>query len=112
MGRCCGGKNAGKPITLPRYLAGIGVFCSYHAAVQVLLRVAARPIPHLREVRDFQAKVFRDELREILQRDEIHVTGLLRSEEWDPNCEVGVEALAVTGSTRPEELAAAGLADF
>ena len=27
MGRCCGGKNAGKPITVPRYLAGLGVFC-------------------------------------------------------------------------------------
>ena len=112
MGRCCGGKNAGKPITLPRYLAGIGVFCGYHVAVQVLLRVAAKPIPHLREVRDFQAQVFRDEFREILQRDEIHVGGLLRSEEWDPSCEVGVESLAVTGLTRPEELEAAGLADF
>lgn len=112
MGRCCGGKNAGKPITVPRYLAGLGVFCGYHAAVQVLLRVASRPLPQLRDVRDFQAKVFRDELRDLLQRDEINVGGLVKPDAWDPSCEVGIDSIAVTPGTGVEELELAGVGSF
>ena len=95
MGRCCGGKNAGKPITLPRYFAGLGVFCVYHGGVQLLLRLAAGPLPHLRKVRDFQAQLFKDELNEVLTRDEIHVGGLLRPTAVEVPCEVGVEAFPV-----------------
>jgi hypothetical protein len=95
MGRCCGGKNAGKPITIPRYLAGLGVFCAYHVGVQALLRVAAGRLPHLEQVRDFQAKVFRDELQEVLRRDEIRVEGVLRPAEVETPCAIGVEAFPV-----------------
>ena len=38
--------NAGKPITVPRYLAGLGVFCGYHAAVQLLLITQLIPMVH------------------------------------------------------------------
>ena len=72
MGRCCGGKNAGKPISLPRYLAGLGVFCTYHTAVAALLRVAELPRPDLRRVRDFHGQLFRTELKEILAREGIN----------------------------------------
>ena len=95
MGRCCGGKNAGKPITVPRYLAGIGVFCAYHGAIQLLLSIASRPLPHLRDVREFQSTVFRDELKEVLRRDEIHVGGVFNPAQHDPSCEVGIEVHAV-----------------
>jgi hypothetical protein len=95
MGRCCGGKNAGKPITVPRYLAGIGIFCAYHGAIQLVLRIASRPLPHLRDVQEFQSTVFRDELKEVLRRDEIHVGGVFSPTQHDPSCEVGIEVHAV-----------------
>ena len=41
MATCCGGKNAGKPISWTRYLAGCGVFFTYHSAVAAALHVAA-----------------------------------------------------------------------
>jgi hypothetical protein len=53
MADCCGGKNAGKPISLPRYLAGLGVFFAYHGTICATLHVAAIPMKRLRKVRDF-----------------------------------------------------------
>jgi hypothetical protein len=91
MGRCCGGKNAGKPITVPRYLAGLGIFCGYHAAMHVLLRAASKPLPQLADIRDFHRNVFADELKEVLARHEINVGGLLTPRGGDPTCEVGIE---------------------
>lgn len=81
MGKCCGGKNAGKPISLPRYLAGLGIFCTYHSTVAVMLKVAARPIPHLRPVRDFHSQLFRDELKEILAREDINLQSRVLKQE-------------------------------
>jgi hypothetical protein len=77
MGRCCGGKNAGKPISLPRYIAGIGVFCVYHTAIKVVLEVASVPRPDLRKVRDFHSTLFKVELKEILAREDINLPSRL-----------------------------------
>lgn len=96
MGKCCGGKNAGLPISVPRYLAGLGVFCTYHTAVHVLLRVAAKPLPHLRTVRDFHGQVYKDELKEILLRDGVNIGGLIRVPDHEKACDIGgVEAFEV-----------------
>ncbi len=96
MGKCCGGKNAGKPISVPRYIAGLGIFCTYHTAVHALLRVAAKPIPGLAHVRDFHGQLFKDELKEILARDGVNVHGVLRTPEWEKACDIGgVESFEV-----------------
>ena len=106
MGRCCGGKNAGKPISLPRYIAGIGVFCTYHTAVHAMLKIASVPKPDLRKVRDFHSQLFKTELKEILAREDINLPSrLLRREEdfcpidegvwpedWDDSPPAGTEA--------------------
>lgn len=73
MGRCCGGKNAGKPISWGRYLTGVGVFCAYHGTVGAVLHAAAVPVPALRKVRDFHREVSLRDLGEILRREDIVV---------------------------------------
>lgn len=75
MGRCCGGKNAGKPISWGRYALGLGVFCTYHGAIGALLHVAAVPNKELRKVRDFHKDLCLTELREILLRQDVNVGG-------------------------------------
>jgi len=90
MARCCGGKNAGKPITIPRYLAGLAVFASYHAVVGVGLHVAAVPMPGIKHVRDFHRKVFKDELKEVLGREGINVGGWRHAIEVDDYCEIAL----------------------
>ncbi len=90
MARCCGGKNAGKPITVPRYLAGLGVFVGYHSAVAIGLHAVCLPVRRLRHVRDFHRTVFKDELKDILSRDGINVGGLLRPVDVDQFCEVAL----------------------
>ena len=75
MGRCCGGKNAGKPISWGRFAAGVGVFCGYHGAVGTLLHVVAVPVPALRKVRDFHREVALTEFVEIMQLRDINVGG-------------------------------------
>jgi hypothetical protein len=73
MADCCGGKNAGKPISLPRYLAGLGVFFAYHGTVCATLHVVAVPVKSLRKVRDFHRKLFIQEGLEVLKREDINV---------------------------------------
>jgi len=73
MADCCGGKNAGKPISLPRYLAGLGVFFAYHGTICATLHVAAVPVKRLRKVRDFHRKLFIQEGLEVLRREDINV---------------------------------------
>ncbi|MBM4343168.1 MAG: hypothetical protein FJ100_07290 [Deltaproteobacteria bacterium] len=75
MGRCCGGKNAGKPISRGRYAVGLGVFCGYHGAVGALLHAAAIPVPALRKVRDFHRSIASTELKEILALRDINLNG-------------------------------------
>ncbi len=77
MANCCGGKNAGKPITWKRYLAGLTVFVGYHGAMRVALSGASVAIPSLRKVRDFHRTVFETELKEVLQLEDINVNGRL-----------------------------------
>lgn len=75
MANCCGGKNAGKPISWPRYLAGVAVFFAYHGAVSVALHAASVPRPRWRQVRDFHRRVFFTEGVEVLRRHNINVNG-------------------------------------
>ncbi len=90
MARCCGGKNAGKPITVPRYLAGLTVFATYHGAVLVGLHAAARVVPAIGHVRDFHRTLFKDELRQIIGREGINVGGWVEPVEIDEYCEIPV----------------------
>ncbi len=75
MGRCCGGKNAGKPISVKRYLLGLFVFGTYHGGITTLLHAAALPFPRLRTVRDFHKAVMMRDLREVLSREDINING-------------------------------------
>ncbi len=81
MANCCGGKNAGKPIGTGRFAAGLGVFLGYHGAMRVLLSTASIPIPALRKVRDFHKAVFRADLQEILQLEDINLNNRLGAPE-------------------------------
>ena len=93
MADCCGGKNAGKPISVPRYLAGLGVFFAYHGSVSVALHALAVPMPHLRKVRDFHRQLFIQEGKEVLRREDINVGGPeLSEEERGGACVVPLEA--------------------
>ena len=76
MGSCCGGKNAGKPVSWPRFLAGVGVSVAYHGAVSALLHAVAIPFRRFRVVRDFQRALFMKEMREVMARVDITVQGL------------------------------------
>ena len=88
MARCCGGKNAGKPITVPRYLAGLGVFVGYHSVVAVGLHAAAKPLPGLKRVRDFHRRLFLDELKEVVRLEDINIGGLLNLPEEEVVCPI------------------------
>lgn len=75
MGRCCGGKNAGKPISITRYLTGIFVFTTYHGSVSLVLHTLAVPFRRLRKVRDFHRELMMRDLREVLAREDINING-------------------------------------
>jgi len=87
MADCCGGKNAGKRISVSRYLAGLGVFVGYHGAVTTALHALAVPFPALKKVRDFQRTVFMTELKEVVSLEDINVRGRLDGQEPEA-CEV------------------------
>ncbi len=103
MATCCGGKNAGKPISWTRYAAGLGVFLGYHGAMRVLLSTASIPIPELRKVRDFHRQVFHNDLKEILARDDINVNGRLGASTEPAVCEVDVAPGVRTVVIGPED---------
>ena len=88
MGKCCGGKNAGLPISKRRYLAGLGVFLGYHSTVAAALHTLAVPFPELRRVRDFHRKVYLTELGEVLRREDININGQLPDDNSEQICEV------------------------
>ena len=88
MGRCCGGKNAGLPISKRRYMAGLGVFLGYHSTVAVALHALAVPIPGLRRVRDFHRRVYLTELGEVLRREDININGPSPLDNSEQVCEV------------------------
>lgn len=94
MANCCGGKNAGKPVSTRRYLAGLGVFVGYHGAMRVMLEAASLPFPALRKVRDFHKEVFETELKEVLALEDINLNGRLgatRDEALGQVCAVDFE---------------------
>ena len=92
MATCCGGKNAGKPISTPRYLAGLSVFLGYHGSMRALLVAASVPIPALRRVRDFHKDVFYTDLKEILALEDINLNGRLNEGELAA-CEVPMDGV-------------------
>lgn len=96
MGRCCGGKNAGKPISWTRYFAGVGVFCAYHGTVGAVLHAAAVPLPALRKIRDFHREVSLRDPGEILRREDIVVGQAMAAPEACP-----VEPAAQAGPVEP-----------
>jgi hypothetical protein len=108
MGRCCGGKNAGKPIPLTRYLAGVGVFTAYHSGIAALLHAAAIPFPDLAKVRDFHRDVFLTEMREVLARQDINVQGVLKPPPVNETCTPELRSTSAPSPTRPPHLRARG----
>ncbi len=88
MGRCCGGKNAGLPISKRRYMAGLTVFVGYHSTVAVALHTLAVPFSGLRKVRDFHRQVYLTELGEVLRRDDININGPPPLDDSEQVCEV------------------------
>lgn len=75
MAGCCGGKNAGKPISFSRYLLGLAFFSTYHLGVHTVLRAASLANSRLAPVRDFHAHYFSHLLQETLRRDGITLPG-------------------------------------
>ena len=73
MGRCCGGKNAGKPISTPRWYLGRGVFLGYHLAVQTLMLAIGVPSPKVRSLARFHRQYVRELWRQIRDREGIKV---------------------------------------
>jgi hypothetical protein len=89
MANCCGGKNAGQPISWLRYLAGVAVFFGYHGTVAIVLHVASIPFKRWRQVRDFHRRVFFSEAIEVLRRRDINVNG--RALQAGRECGIGPE---------------------
>jgi len=58
MAGCCGGKNAGRPISRRRYVLGLAFFATYHVAVHAALVAAGVLMPRLRPVKDFHRQYF------------------------------------------------------
>ena len=89
MANCCGGKNAGKRISVSRYMAGLCVFFGYHGTVATVLHAVAVPFPNFRKVRDFHREVFLTEGKEVIRREDINVNG--RLDEAEPmDCEIPI----------------------
>lgn len=85
MAGCCGGKNAGKPISRARYALGLAFFTGYHGAVHAALSGAALLSPRMAPVRAFHTNYFGHLLREAVGREGI-VVG--ESAESDESCRV------------------------
>jgi hypothetical protein len=96
MANCCGGKNAGKPISWPRYVAGVIVFFGYHGTVALVLHLVSVPLKRWRHVRDFHRQVFLNEGLEVLQRRDINVNGALPSPVRE--CEVEPSTIAAAAA--------------
>jgi hypothetical protein len=75
MAGCCGGKNAGKPISWPRYIAGVAFFTAYHSAVHAALLAASSVNRRYTHVRRFHGQYFRHLLRETVTRQGITLPG-------------------------------------
>lgn len=81
MGRCCGGKNAGKPITQTRWHIGRGIFLGYHLFVQCLMLMIGVLSPKVRRLAEFHRQYVRELWQQISGREGIKVivTGDLHS---------------------------------
>ncbi len=91
MANCCGGKNAGKRISVSRYMAGLAVFFGYHGTVATVLHAAAVPFPQLKKVRDFHREVFLTEGKEVIRQEDINVNGRLDEMNAEPMaCEIPI----------------------
>lgn len=73
MGRCCGGKNAGKPISPLRWYVGRGVFLGYHAVVQGMILSISPLSSTVRTLGRFHRQYIRELWRQIGEREGIKV---------------------------------------
>lgn len=73
MGRCCGGKNAGKPITPLRWYVGRGVFLGYHSVVQGMILSVSPFSSTVRTLGKFHRQYMRELWRQIAEREGIKV---------------------------------------
>jgi hypothetical protein len=73
MAGCCGGKNAGKPISPFRYAAGMAFFVTYHTAVAAALAGAEKVSSRFAPVKRFHRTYFRHLLQETMKRQGITV---------------------------------------
>jgi len=75
MAGCCGGKNAGKPISRKRYWLGMGFFAAYHVAVQSMLSMAGAVSPRFKPVAAFHREYFRHIFSEAARREGVTLEG-------------------------------------
>jgi len=75
MGRCCGGKNAGKPISKSRWLLGRAVFLGYHLVVQSMILAASPFSGAVRNLGKFHRQYMRELWRQIRDLDGIKLHG-------------------------------------
>ena len=73
MGRCCGGKNAGKPISPLRWYVGRGVFLGYHSVVQGMILSVSPFSSTVRTLGKFHRQYMRELWRQIGEREGIKV---------------------------------------
>lgn len=71
MGRCCGGKNAGKPISKVRWTIGQGVFLGYHSVVQCVMLLVGLASSRVWKLAKFHRQYMRSLWHEIRGLDGI-----------------------------------------
>ncbi|MBM4387835.1 MAG: hypothetical protein FJ088_08860 [Deltaproteobacteria bacterium] len=75
MAGCCGGKDAGKPITGRKYYIGMALFVMYHLFVQTLLLVLSLFVKKYRKITKFHRIYFSHVLDEIKSKKGITIAG-------------------------------------
>lgn len=76
MGRCCDGKNAYKPITFSRYLAGVAIFFTFHVYFIILFlitRMSRKNDPNLLTIWALYRSYFYKTSLCIFKRDKITI---------------------------------------
>lgn len=73
MGRCCGGKNAGQPISRSRWHIGRGIFLGYHLFVHCLMLGIGLLSPKVRKLAGFHRQYVRELWQQIRGHEGITV---------------------------------------
>lgn len=87
MGRCCGGKNAGKPISRYRWVIGQVIFLGYHLFVQCLMLSVAVVSPKMRQLSAFHRQYVLELWRQIRGHEGIKVLQGVEPESADAHDE-------------------------